>query len=82
MVDALDLDVAQALPDVGDRVLLVDVAVHGEAQALLASTGEDLGELERWVALLVGVEADTHEMLLVRQRLLQGGHGRVRRHVA
>ena len=71
MVDALDADVVDGLPDVSDRVLLVDVAVHGEPVALGRGCREDVGELGRWVAMLVGVEPHTDDPVPVGGRLLQ-----------
>jgi hypothetical protein len=75
-------DVVQALPDVADRVGLVDVAVHGEAVARLAGAGEDLLELDRGVIPLVGVQAHSDDLVAVRQGLLEGLRRGIGGHVA
>ena len=77
MVDPLDPDLVEALPDVPDRVLLVDVAVHRQPEALRAGALEDVPELDRRVAALVGVEADADDPVPVGQRLLERPPGRL-----
>jgi hypothetical protein len=65
-----------------DGVLLIDVAVHREAVALASRAREDVPELRGRIALLVRVQPDPHDPLAVRQRLLEGFHGRFRGEVA
>jgi hypothetical protein len=66
VVDSLDPDLVEALPDVSDRVLLIDVAMHRQAIALAARTREDVLELHRRVSLLVRVQADPDDPIPVR----------------
>src|SRR5579863_3716263 len=68
-------DVIQALPDVGDGVLLIDVAVHRQVVALAAGPGENLPELDRRVALLIGVQPYSGDPVPVGQGLAQGVQG-------
>jgi hypothetical protein len=82
VVDPLHADLVQALPDVPDRVLLVDVAVHGEPVALGPRPGEHGGELQRRIAPLVGVQAYPHDLVRVGEGRRKRLHRRVGRQVA
>ena len=82
MVDPLDADLVEALPDVGDRIFLVDVAVHRQAEALVTGPREDVAELDGRVAALVGVEADADDPVLVGEGLLERRERGVGRQVA
>src|SRR5580704_10872724 len=73
MIDAVDADLLQNLPDVLGRVLLIDVAMHGQEVALAAGSREHVLELHRRIVLLVGIEADADDPFAVRQRLNQRG---------
>ncbi len=75
MIDAVDADQLHAVPDVGDGILLVHIAVHGQQIALLAGAGEHLAELARRIVLLVGIEPHPHDPLLVGQGLQKRRHG-------
>ena len=68
MIDALDADLVEALADVGDRILLVHVAVHGQPVALLACSREDLAELARWVVALVRVQPNADDPVADAER--------------
>ena len=74
MVDPVHSDDLETLSNVLDRVLLVDVAVHGDLVALRPGAGEHRGELGRGVVPLVGVQSDAGDPLTVRQGLHQGRH--------
>ena len=65
VVDTLNADVVDALPDVGDGVLLVHVAVHRQPVSLFPGCGEHVLELGGWVVFLVGVEANAEDPILV-----------------
>ena len=81
MVDPVDPDVLEGLPDVPGRVLLVHVAVHGQPVALGARPVEHRLELDRRIALLVRVQADSDDPVLVGQGLLQRRHRGLGAHV-
>ena len=82
VVDAIDADVADTLPEVDDGVLLIDIAVHGELVALGTGVDEDLLELDRRVVSLVGVEPDSHDPVPILARLVQRLGGRLGRQIA
>ena len=63
-------------------VLLVDVAVHGEAIALGARPREHRLELDRRVALLVRIQSHADDPVPVRQGFFQRRHRRFGAHVA
>ena len=64
MVDAIDADVVEALANVRERVLLVDVTVHRQPVARGARAAEHFGELHRRIVLLVGVQPDADDPML------------------
>ena len=81
MVDSVDPDVVEGLPDVPGRILLIHVTMHGQPVALGARTGEHRLELDRRIALLVGVQTHADDPLPVRQGLLQRLRRRFGAHV-
>lgn len=82
VVDAVDLQLGQGLPDMRDRVGLVDVAVRRQQEAFLAGALEDGGEFRGRVVALVRVQPHADDGVLERQRLHQRRHGEFRRVVA
>ena len=80
MVDSVDADLVEALPEVRNRILLVNVTVHREQIALLASGRKYVFELDWRIALLVGVKSDSDYQIAVVLSLLEclrsglGGH--------
>ena len=75
MVQPLGAQLKQRGAYVVDGAHLVDVAVHGDAQSVVARQGEGLGELRGRVAALVGVQAHADEHVLVGQGGAQRLHG-------
>ena len=63
-------------------IFLIHVAVHGQPEALGACSGEHRLELDRRIALLVGVQSYADDPVLVRQRLLQRPHRGFDAHVS
>ena len=82
VVDSVDPDVIEGLPDVPGRILLIHIAVHGQPVALGACPGKHLLELDRRIALLVGVQAYADDPILVRQGLFQRCHCGLGAHVS
>ena len=71
MVDTIDLDVDECLMDVGMRVRLIDIAVRGKPKARRARLSEDFGELDRWIARLIGIEVYPDDFVTVGDRILK-----------
>src|SRR4030095_2022023 len=77
MINAHDPDVADRLPDMADRVLLIYVAMHGQEIALRPRSMEHLRKFARRGILFIRIEPHANDPLLVGERLQEGGHGKL-----
>ena len=53
MINTINLNVIETLPNMIDNIGLIYITVHRQFETFVSCAGKNLGKLDRWVVLFV-----------------------------